>query len=135
MLVLIAVCFALVVSLALRVFGDSYQHTYGNGWPIIQFAVLLLAHGLAGLSSWTADARGWGDRLLWLAAIHLHGATYALNWPVYAGFARGATGLTAELLPTLAALLLIIAPSILMYGGPVAALVNPPARRPTKDLP
>ncbi len=34
MLTLIAVCFALVVSLGLRALGDTYQHTYGGGWPV-----------------------------------------------------------------------------------------------------
>ena len=136
MVVLVAVCFALCVSLALRALGDTYQHEFGGSWPVIQFAVLLLAHGAAGLASWRqgADAdqwgpweTGWGDRVLWLAAIHLHVVTYALNWPVYQGF-TGTTELTRDLMPTMAAVLLIIVPSILMYGGPVAAIMQPRRR-------
>ena len=128
MLVLIAVCFALVVSLLLRAAGDTYQHTYGASWPIIQFAVLLIAHGAAGAASWAGDYRRWSDRLMAMVAVHVHCATYAFNWPVYQGF-TATTDATRDILPLLATLGLIVGPSILMYGGPVAALINPPIRR------
>ena len=130
MLVLIAVCFALCVSVVLRTFGDAYDHTYGPGWPIVQLVILLIVHCTAGVASWTAGYRTWSQRLMWLIAIHLHTITYALNWPVYQGL-TGTSDLTRELLPTLAAVALIILPSLLMYGGPVAALINPPRREET----
>lgn len=60
----------------------------------------------------------------WLMALHLHAVTYALNWPVYQGL-TGATELTRDLLPNLAAFFLILLPSILMYGGPIAAVLTP----------
>ena len=132
MLVLIAVCLALAVSVLLRVMGDTFQHTYGSGWPIAQFAVLLIAHGAAGAASWHAGYQRWSDRLLWMLAVHVHCATYAFNWPVYQGLAA-TTETTRDVLPLLGALGLIVGPSILMYGGPVAALVNPP-RRPTEEV-
>ena len=128
MLVLIAVCFALVVSLLLRAAGDTYQHTYGAAWPVIQLVILLLAHCAAGLASWFGDYRTFGDRLMWMVALHVHAVTYALNWPVYQGL-TGTVALTPELLPNLSAFGLILLPSMLMYGGPVAALINPPRRR------
>ena len=127
MIVLIAVCFALVVSLGLRALGDYLQHVYLGGWPIIQFALLLLVHGLAGLASWIGDPRTWGSRLMWMLAIYLHTVTYAINWPVYAGLVDAAQD-HGDLLPTMAAVMLVIAPSILMFGGPIAALIYPRTR-------
>ena len=123
MLVLIAVCFALVVSLGLRALGDYLQHFYVGSWPIIQFTPLLLVHGLAGMASWTGDPRTWGSRLMWMAAVHIHTVTYALNWPIYFGLANTG-GAHQGVLPMLGALLLIIGPSILMFGGPIVALLN-----------
>ena len=131
MLALIAVCFALVVSLGLRALGETHQHFYGGGWPVIQPVILAIAHCAAGLASWAGDYRSWAQRLMWMMALCLHAVTYALNWPVYLGLV-GATELTRDLLPNLAAFFLIMLPSILMYVGPVAALINPP-RRTSED--
>ncbi len=127
MLALIAVGFALVVSLGLRALGDTHQPFYGASWPIIQLVVLAIAHCAAGLASWSGGHRSWADRLMWIMALQLHAVTYALNWPIYQGL-TGTTDLTRELLPNFAAFFLILLPSLLMYGGPVAALVNPPRR-------
>ncbi len=131
MLVLIAVCFALVVSLALRTFGDDFGHAYGPAWPMLQLAVLLVAHLAAGLASWSARYQTWSQKLLWLVAIHVHTLTFALNWPVYVGII-GDGEMSEQLLPTLTAVALVILPSLLMYRGPVAALINPP-RRPQPE--
>ena len=128
MLALIAVCFALAVSLLLRAAGHDYQHTYGSGWPIIQLVILAIVHGGAGLSSWLGEYRSFANRLMWLVALYLHAVTYALNWPVYQGLA-GTVAQTPDLLPNLSAIFLILIPSILMYGGPVAAVIAPPRRR------
>ena len=128
MLALTAVGFALVVSLLLRAAGHDYQHVYGNAWPVIQLVVLMVVHSAAGLASWFGDYRSWADRLMWVAALHLHAVTYALNWPVYQGL-TGTVAMTPDLLPNLSAFLLILLPSLLVYGGPVAALINPPRRR------
>ena len=128
MLALIAVCLALAVSLLLRAAGDDYQHVYGGGWPVIQLVILSLAHSGAGLASWMGDYRSFPNRLMWMMALHLHAVTYALNWPVYQGL-TGTVAQTPDLLPNLSAFLLILLPSLLMYGGPVAALINPPRRR------
>ena len=130
MLTLIVVCFALVVSLLLRAGGDTYEPFYGGGWPVIQLVILTLAHGAAGLASWLGDYRSWANRLLWMMALHLHAVTYALNWPVYHGL-TGTVAQTPDLLPNLSAFFLILLPSLLMYGGPVAALINPPRREET----
>ena len=131
MLVLITVCFALAVSLVLRTFGDDYRHTFGAAWPLVQLAILLAAHGAAGIASWTARYQAWPQKLLWLIAVHVHTVTYALNWPVYAGITGG--GETArELPPTITAVALVILPSLLMYGGPITALINPP-RKPAAE--
>ena len=139
MVVLIAVCFALCVSLTLRALRDAFQLDFGNSWPIIEFAALLIAHGMAGIASWNfgtvpegrdeKDGQpGWGDRLMWMAAIHVHVVTYALNWPVYQGI-TGTTELMKTLLPPMTAILLVIVPSILMFGGPVASIMRPRSRR------
>ena len=110
-------------------FGSGrYEHDYGTAWPIIQFAVLLIAHGTAGAVSWVSDYRTWSDRLMAMVAVHLHCVTYALNWPVYQGL-TATTETTRDILPLLAALGMIIGPSILMFGGPIAAIVNPRQRR------
>ena len=127
MLCLIAVCFALVVSLLLRAAGHHYQDDYGAAWPIIQLVILLIAHGTAGLASWAGDYRSYADRLMWMLALSIHAVTYALNWPVYQGI-TGSTELTRELLPNLAAFGLVLLPSLLIYGGPIAALIHPPRR-------
>lgn len=127
MLVLAAVGFALVVSFVLRFAGTEYEATYGGAWPVIQLVILAVAHSAAGLASWSADCHEWSDRLMWMMALHLHAVTYALNWPVYQGLV-GTTELTRELLPNLAALFLILLPSLLMYGGPIAALFSSPRR-------
>ena len=127
MLALIAVGFALVVSLGLRALGETHQPFYGAGWPIIQLVILSVVHSAAGLASWIGDYRSWAQRLMWMMALHLHAVTYALNWPVHQGL-TGTTELTRDLLPNLAAFFLILLPSLLMYGGPVAALINPPRR-------
>ena len=124
MLTLIAVCFALVVSLGLRALGDVHQPFYGAGWPIIQLVILAVAHSAAGLASWSGEHHGWANRVMWLMALHLHAVTYSLNWPVYQGLV-GTTELTRDLLPNLAAFFLILLPSILMYGGPIAAVLTP----------
>ena len=128
MLTLIAVCFALAVSLLLRVAGHEYQHVYGSGWPIIQLVILAIVHSAAGLASWMGEYRYFPNRLMWLMALYLHAVTYALNWPVYQGL-TGTVAQTPDLLPNLSAFLLILLPSLLMYGGPVAAVINPPRRR------
>ena len=120
---LIWVGFALVISLVLRGAGDYLQHFYGPAWPAITLAILMLVHGMAGVASWTARYHGFGQRLLWLVAIHLHTLTYALNWPVYQGL-LGQTPLMMSILPNLAAVGVIVAPSLLMYGGPVATVVQ-----------
>ena len=124
MLTLIAVCFALVVSLGLRALADVHQPFYGASWSIIQLVILAIAHNAAGLTSWSGDYRGWANRVMRLMALHLHAVTYALNWPVYQGL-TGATELTRDLLPNLAVFFLILLPSILMYGGPIAAVLTP----------
>lgn len=131
MLVLIAVCFALAVSLALRTVDEDLRHVFGASWSLVQMAILLAAHGAAGLASWTARYRAWPQKLMWLIAVHVHTITYALNWPVYAGI-TGTGEVARELLPTITAVALVILPSLLMYGGPIAALINPP-RRPTTE--
>ena len=128
MLVLIAVCFALVVSLVLRTLGDDFRHTFGASWPLVQLAVLLVAHGAAGLASWTVRYQTWSQKLLWLIAIHVHTLTFALNWPVYVGII-GTGEVSRQLLPTLTAVALVILPSLLMFGGPIVALLNPPRRK------
>ncbi len=124
MLALIAVCFTLAVSLLLRAAGSDYQHAYGGGWPVIQLVILAVLHGAAGLASWSGDYRSFANRLMWLLALHLHAVTYAINWPVYQGLV-GTVAQTPDLLPNLSAFFLILLPSLLMYGGPVAAIVNP----------
>lgn len=129
MLALIAVGFALVVSLGLRALGDTHQPFYGAGWPIIQLVVLTIAHCAAGLASWSGDYRTWGDRLMWMMALHLHAVTYALNWPIYQGL-TGANELTRQLLPDFTAFFLVLLPSLLMIGGPIAALIHRPGRQP-----
>ena len=124
MLTLIAVCFALAVSLLLRVAGHDYQHFYGSGWPIIQLVILAIFHSTAGLASWVEESRSFPNRIIWMMALYLHAVTYAINWPVYQGL-TGTVAQTPHLLPNLSAFLLILLPSLLMYGGPVAAVLNP----------
>ena len=127
MLALIAVCFALVVSLGLRALGDTHQPFYGAAWPIIQLVILAVVHSMAGLASWAGEYRSWAQRVMWMMALYLHAVTYALNWPVYQGL-TGTVAQTPDLLPNLSAFFLILLPSLLMYGGPVAAVLNPPRR-------
>ena len=128
MLALIAVCFALVVSLGLRALGDTHQPFYGAAWPVISLVILAIVHSAAGLASWAGDYGSWAQRLMWLMALHLHAVTYALNWPVYQGL-TGTVAQTPDLLPNLSAFFLILLPSLLMYGGPVAAALTPRAPR------
>ena len=128
MLALIAAGFALVIGLMLRAAGHDHQHVYGGGWPVIQLVTLTVVHSAAGLASWFGDYRTFADRLMWMMTLHLHAVTYALNWPLYQGL-TGTVAMTPDLLPNLSAFFLILLPSLLMYGGPVAALINPPRRR------
>ena len=93
----------------------------GEQDALVYLAILSVLHGAAGWVSWSCRATGWGDGLLWAAALTLHTVTYALNWELYAGL-EGHAGVVEDL--TIVTVILI--PSLLMYGGPFRAIIRPP---------
>ena len=88
---------------------------------LIHLAVLSVLHGAAGWASWSCRSTGWGDGLLWALALTLHTVTYALNWELYAAL-EGHDGVVEDL----AIVMIIVIPSLLMYGGPFRAIIRPP---------
>ena len=93
----------------------------GQQDALVNLAVLAVLHGAAGWVSWTARTTGWADDLLWAGALVLHTVTYPFNWPLYAGLG-GRDGAIEDL----AVVLVILIPSLLMFGGPYRAIIRPP---------
>lgn len=121
MAVLAAAALPMVIGLLLPVgvFADAERDA------LLRLALMAALHGAAGWVSWSCRATGWGDGLLWAAALTLHTVTYPLNWDIYAAF----TG-RGGVLDDLSAALVIFIPSVLMYGGPFRAAIRPPPRQP-----
>ena len=104
-----------------RLFGE--QDVY------VRFAVLALVHSAAGWISWSSDYHSWGDRLLWMGALVLHTLTYSTHWSLYAiaydvSVYPDLTQGQANLIQNLVILLIIVCPSLLMYGGPVRTILR-----------
>ena len=120
---LIWVGFALVISLVLRGAGDYLQHFYGPAWPAITLAILMLVHGMAGVASWDSPLSRFRPTAF-VAGGHTH--AHLDLCPQLAGVPGllGETPLMMSILPNLAAVGVIVVPSLLMYGGPVATVVQ-----------
>ena len=121
MAVLAAAALPLVIGLLLPegVIAD------GETEALLRLALMAVLHGAAGWVSWSCRATGWGDGILWAAALLLHTLTYPLNWDLYKAF----TG-QGGMLDDVATVLVIFIPSLLMYAGPYRAIIRPPSKEP-----
>lgn len=125
MLVLSFVTLCLVVNLILNSFDSTYIYER-DAWNLIKFGILLIAHNLTGLISWEAHYHSFANRLMWTLAVCLYPMVYVINWQFYAGLTL--TGGDDAMLRNLVAIGVIVMPSLLVFGGPFNAVVNPPSR-------
>ena len=123
MLVLTLTILALMAGLALRTLDGAPVYGPG-GWVYVQWGVMALLHGIAGLASWNAHYHRWSDRAFWMMAVNIHCLTYPLNWAVYRDLVVLADTET-QVLKHLVMLTVVLLPSVLMLGGPLVALLTP----------
>ena len=127
MLVLSLVVMTLLVGLFLQAMDGVAPVMFGdNDWRLVQLGVLLIVHCMAGIASWGAHYHQFGNRALWIVAVCLHPLVYTINWEIYAALVL--TGDDTNLAQNLTTMGIIIIPSMLLFGGPFNALINPPPR-------
>lgn len=112
MLVLIAVTLPIIVPRVLSGFDMEGREEY------IWFSLMVILHSIAGGLSWSANYHTYGNRILWLLAVHVHVLVYTVQWDMYTSITLGDDG-------TFMVLGCIVMPSVLMFGAPFAAVIAP----------
>lgn len=124
MVVLALVVLSLITGIILQSMDQPNMTLLGmDNWRLTQFGILVIVHCVTGISSWGAHYHSFGNRALWVVAICTHPMVYILNWELYAALSLSSD--SHNLIQNLNVLVLIIIPSMLLYGGPFNAVINP----------